>query len=46
LAHKAGKVVRPTYRRPLTPSKYSLYPILLDAQSATGNSEASRIKVV
>ena len=35
-AHKDGKVVRPTYRPPLSPRKYSWYSFLLEAESTPG----------
>ena len=35
-AHEGGKVVSPTHRPPLTPSKYSWYSFLLEAESTPG----------
>jgi len=35
-AHEGGKVVSPTHRPPLTPSKYSWYSFLLKAESNPG----------
>jgi hypothetical protein len=37
-AHELGKFVSPTHRLPLTPTKYSLYSLLLEAQSTTMTS--------
>jgi len=36
LAHEGGKVVNPTLRPPLTRTKYSLYPFLLEADLIPG----------
>jgi hypothetical protein len=35
-AHEGGKVVSPTHRLPLPPSKYSWYSFLLEAESTSG----------
>jgi hypothetical protein len=35
-AHEGGKVVSPTHRSPLPPSKYSWYSFLLEAESTPG----------
>ena len=35
-AHEGGKVVSPTHRPPLPPSKYSWYSFLLEAESTPG----------